>query len=856
MDSKKYFVKQVANTIKDNHGKHSESFIFGISGKWGEGKTHFLDQLEEDLVSQTDSKEEKFKIFRINPWKFASDSDSTSFLRNFLKTLAGDLTDTGVKEDLKALDFDTSETNVHWGNLFLIAGAIFIVYMVMQCSDPFKLFIQNWKSLIMLMGIPIFLGIVGNMITVQKSNHAISTIDQFDELLRKIIDAFKSDKKKPVIFVDDLDRVTPEIAHTVLDNLRTFFDKKDITFVVTGDHTVLERYLGKDILPDSNSPEQLEEGRRFLKKIFNIYWRLPLPLEKEIDSFIDKKLKEKDSALDKIFLKEDDKTIFAGYLKKYFSKNYRQIIRFIETTLFTFEIIQSKSGDQDEIQKKYFMEMLDKPLLVVRILMLQELCPPLFDKIVNDQEILLKLEYLVEKKDSVKINEEVTKYGTDMSSGQKSFIEAFLYEDPRFYKGFSLDIADIRPFIFLAADASFGDHRGLSGDDFVSIIDTGDPVQIKNVLASSGDNNLSNYAGVVSTRLPGLGEETRGSILKALMIALAQFPKEYSVHKIFADKLKDVDLNFIVNLAQKFDIVNSFTHWIDLIEEQSIFDGFKNKFDFILNSNDFDNANIIEPGIFTSSLLTRWYRNFYPQNPTDLTNRMLNLFPQLDKPAVQKEMEGMENTFADGLLGENNDLRDKRFEILKYFIPNGITILKEKILKQVYDLNADVTTWAVSKADDSSWKVSEIEGELLKKIEDSVDINVLIQSLNFIIQQNISTPEEIWKRIIPKHIAALSDNIANFINQGFQKIPPPSEYASKFMDMLVDKINASDEAAQEQLIGFLKKNQWPWVNLSKYPLDKKMPDLIKSKNENLRRITGEVFETWGIKNVETKKDIK
>ena len=45
--SREKFVDQVANTIRSNHGKNNESFIFGISGKWGEGKTEFLNSLEK-----------------------------------------------------------------------------------------------------------------------------------------------------------------------------------------------------------------------------------------------------------------------------------------------------------------------------------------------------------------------------------------------------------------------------------------------------------------------------------------------------------------------------------------------------------------------------------------------------------------------------------------------------------------------------------------------------------------------------------------------------------------------------------------------------------------------------------------
>src|SRR3989338_11689308 len=81
MDSRKYFVEQVASTIIKNHDHEDDSFIFGISGKWGEGKTRFLQDLEKELKKR----DETFEILWINPWKFAS--DKISFLRAFLGKL-------------------------------------------------------------------------------------------------------------------------------------------------------------------------------------------------------------------------------------------------------------------------------------------------------------------------------------------------------------------------------------------------------------------------------------------------------------------------------------------------------------------------------------------------------------------------------------------------------------------------------------------------------------------------------------------------------------------------------------------------------------------------------------------------
>ena len=81
MESRNHFVNQVRDKVKSEHGKDKNaSCIFGLSGKWGEGKTTFLKSLESGL------EKDGFKVVWINPWKFGD--DKISFLRNFLKEIS------------------------------------------------------------------------------------------------------------------------------------------------------------------------------------------------------------------------------------------------------------------------------------------------------------------------------------------------------------------------------------------------------------------------------------------------------------------------------------------------------------------------------------------------------------------------------------------------------------------------------------------------------------------------------------------------------------------------------------------------------------------------------------------------
>jgi predicted KAP-like P-loop ATPase len=73
------FVGEVAKTLCSHHGVERESFVFGLSGRWGEGKTHFLERLRVVLQA------EGFEVIDLNPWKYAA--DRVAFLRAFLVRL-------------------------------------------------------------------------------------------------------------------------------------------------------------------------------------------------------------------------------------------------------------------------------------------------------------------------------------------------------------------------------------------------------------------------------------------------------------------------------------------------------------------------------------------------------------------------------------------------------------------------------------------------------------------------------------------------------------------------------------------------------------------------------------------------
>ena len=850
MDSRTPFVKEIAKTITERHGNESGSFIFGISGKWGEGKTRFLDDLRIALEKDVSP----FRVVDINPWKFSV--DRISFLRNFLRTLY-EKCDAGNKDELRQLDVDSSENTIHWGNFVQFVVLFAVVCLAFTYAPLFNFVIGlpvQWQFFFTILLLPVVLAAVQGVVTVQKTDHAIVTLDKFDDLLEKILAQFRVNGKKVVVFVDDLDRVTPEMARDVLDNLRTFFDKKEITFVVTGDHTVLEGHLGRSLLPDDESPAaQLEEGRRFMKKIFNVYWRLPLPIKKELQDFINGEFKKREASLGTVFTRDSDQVTFASYLEKYFESNFRQIIRFLDTTLFNFQIIKQKSEDTDEHQAPYFKEMISEPLLVVRILMIQELCAPLFDKMVRDVAILQGLEYAVEKKDSAKTTEILEQSKNILSPSQRTFVQKFIYEEPRFYKGSQLQVLNLQPYLSLAADISFGDQRGPSSTDFIATLNGGDPQGVKNDLLSMGDEKAKEGATALVAQFPSMTDAAlKLGAIKTLLLSLIDSPPESTIHKIFATELGKVDYTFINNAATaaKMEILNLFFNWLDLTADAETTKLFESKF-VIKDAAEFNAAFVGDAGPFRSLALAKWLKDYYPKNKPEATAMMIAHFPKLKLEQVREQIDTISDTLvADVIADTNAQLRENRFALLKSYTNKGVSELKKNVLSRVSELDQGITTWAMAKAAEEkpSWTKAEVESRVVTRIEGVTDFNALNQALRFAMANGINTPETIWPKLLPKHQSILIENLPSIVDDAsFQSVAPPQAYASQFMDAVIEHLKTLPEGDQARWLGYAVKGKWPWVNLTKYPISSKFRGLKKSKNADIKQALTTAEESWNEK---------
>lgn len=380
----------------DGVKKERENIIFAISGKWGEGKTFLLNLLEDPLTKKG------FKIIKFNPWKYSQ--EDITLKRAFLCAVKDKL---GSLVDLDDLYYDRTKTilNVNWKSViywtFAMAFVLFLVFPVI-----FQINVSYWVGIVLnsikrFLGSPIatpvitalLIPLVIKVITLNRRSANVSTAEEFEKKFKELLDG----KEKIVIFVDDLDRCNPKTVKVILDSLKTFFQHPECSYIITGDHTVIERYAGDELeLSEEISQQQkLQEGRRFLKKLFDVYWRLPLPTPHQFRIFIDDKINNS-----KISFNQQQSESLKSFLidDSLFERNPRHVKRFLTKLRFALEgvslqkkEIENTESKDESVQdsKNTLDDILTNPDLLAKVLLIEEFFYPVYEKLILYPEELV-----------------------------------------------------------------------------------------------------------------------------------------------------------------------------------------------------------------------------------------------------------------------------------------------------------------------------------------------------------------------------------------------------------------------------------------------------------------------------------
>ena len=308
--------KSLIHSVESNHTCR----CIGIYGKWGEGKSTFMNFIKERFRKECINKDEDKKtdielrvsISDFNPW--LANNDET-LMWDFFNTISKDVTKV-IKEKLaKYSSLVTVGTNLVEAASTVAMGispTMTTVGMVAKYGS--KGVRKAWNA--------------GNQILSTLGNKTLS------ERKKEISDELKKTGIHRFIFIDDIDRLDKEEIHTVFRLIREVADFDNVTYLIAMDPDIVAKslsvYFGEGKICD---------GRNFIDKIIQVPIQLPLVNQLSLKNVLKEKLKD----LWGYFRCGDNKELDA--LCQDLSRilvTQRQIIRFINQISFVIPALVSE----------------------------------------------------------------------------------------------------------------------------------------------------------------------------------------------------------------------------------------------------------------------------------------------------------------------------------------------------------------------------------------------------------------------------------------------------------------------------------------------------------------------------------
>lgn len=246
----------------------------GIYGDWGSGKSSLMRMVEKKYEEDSD-----ILVIKFNGWLFEGYEDAKSVLMGRIvdeiisKRKFSEKAIKYAAKLLKRVDWiKVAGSSLKYGTSFLTLGPVGIAGI--SLADT----MSNMKDVD-----------YENYIKQKQDNKT----DGYEETLRSNIQEFhknfealieETNIKKIIVFIDDLDRCSPDTIIGTLEAIKLFLFTKKTAFVIGADERLI-KYAVKRRFPEVPG-ENLEVGRDYLEKLIQYPIRIP-PLNKiELTTYV------------------------------------------------------------------------------------------------------------------------------------------------------------------------------------------------------------------------------------------------------------------------------------------------------------------------------------------------------------------------------------------------------------------------------------------------------------------------------------------------------------------------------------------------------------------------------------------
>ena len=284
--------------------------IVAIYGPWGSGKSSFMN-ICRSILSQ-----EEFYSVSFNPWKYDQRDDVwhaliQSILDEMISTIqnTNSQDDVGRQDRLRALlaRITALSRTASWLATKKLAA---LATAGVVTSEDFDELAAAWPS----------------NPPEQKYHH----VNRFEQDFRDVVQEFTQGSRL-FVFVDDLDRCTPDAAVTVLDAIKLFLGEASCVFVIAMDYEMIVKAVASQLGDDETN------GRHYLEKLIHFPYYLPAVRFESIYS----SLRSTVQAL------QDDDELWE-LIRVAFGPNPRRVRRFVNALNLTLATLHLHSDQSRE----------------------------------------------------------------------------------------------------------------------------------------------------------------------------------------------------------------------------------------------------------------------------------------------------------------------------------------------------------------------------------------------------------------------------------------------------------------------------------------------------------------------------